>query len=51
MSRQKRFPEKLVVGMTPEMKEFLQEESRRECIDMNEIIRRAITEYKNKREK
>jgi len=32
MARPKRFPEKLVVGLTPEMKEFLQSESEKRML-------------------
>lgn len=49
MARPKRFPEKLVVGLTPEMKKFLQEESDKEGCDMNVIVRRAISEYMEKK--
>jgi predicted HicB family RNase H-like nuclease len=49
MARPKRFSEKLVVGLTPEIKEFLQEEAEKESCDMNAIVRKAILEYKEKR--
>ena len=49
MARPKRFSEKLVVGLTPEMKEFLQKESEKNSCDMNVIVRRAIMEYMEKR--
>ena len=49
MARPKRFPEKLVVGLTPEMKEFLLKESEKECCDMNVIVRKAISEYMEKK--
>ena len=49
MARPKRFPEKLVVGLTPELKEFLQSEAERLGCDMNAIVRMAITEYKERR--
>lgn len=49
MARPKRFPEKLVVGLTPEMKEFLQKEFKKECCDMNVIVRKAISEYMEKK--
>lgn len=49
MARPKRFSEKLVVGLTPEMKEFLQKESDKEGCDMNVIIRRALSEYMEKK--
>ena len=45
MARPKRFSEKLVVGLTPEIKEFLQKEAEKECCEMNAIVRRAIIEY------
>lgn len=48
MARPKRFSEKLVVGLTPEMKEFLQMEADKECCEMNVIVRRAILEYMEK---
>lgn len=51
MARPKRFPEKLVVGLTPELKEFLEKESERKGCDMNAIVRMAILEYKEKLEK
>jgi len=49
MARPKRFPEKLVVGLTPEMKEFLQKEAEKECCDMNVIVRKAIADYMEKK--
>ena len=45
MARPKRFTEKLVVGLTPELKEFLQNESDEENGDMNSIIRKVLTDY------
>ena len=49
MARPKRFSEKLVVGLTHEIKEFLQKEAEKECCEMNTIVRRAIIEYMEKR--
>ena len=49
MARPKRFSEKLVVGLTPEIKEFLQKEAEKECCEMNTIVRRAILEYMEKK--
>ena len=49
MARPKRFSEKLVVGLTPEIKEFLQKEAEKECCEMNAIVRRAILEYMEKK--
>lgn len=49
MARPKRFSEKLVVGLTPEMKVFLQSESVKECCDMNVIVRKAIVDYMEKK--
>ena len=49
MARPKRFSEKLVVGLTHEIKEFLQKEAEKECCEMNAIVRRAILEYMEKR--
>ena len=49
MARPKTFSEKLVVGLTPEIKEFLQKEAEKECCEMNAIVRRAILEYMEKR--
>ena len=49
MARPKRFSEKLVVGLTPEIKEFLQKEAEKECCEMNAIVRRAIIEYMEKK--
>ena len=51
MARPKRFSEKLVVGLTPEIKEFLQKEAEKECCEMNAIVRRAILEYMEKKER
>lgn len=51
MARPKKFSEKLVVGLTSEMKEFLQKEAEKECCDMNAIIRKALLEYMQKSEK
>ena len=49
MARPKRFSEKLVVGLTPDIKEFLQKEAEKECCEMNAIVRRAILEYMEKK--
>ena len=49
MARPKRFSEKLVVGLTPEIKEFLQKEAEKECCEMKAIVRRAILEYMEKK--
>ena len=49
MARPKRFSEKLVVGLTPEIKEFLQKEAEKECCEMNAIVRWAILEYMEKK--
>ena len=38
MARPKRFSEKLVVGLTPEIKEFLQKEAEKECHEMDRKI-------------
>ncbi len=51
MAKPKRFTEKLVVGLTPELKKFLQNESEQENCDMNTIIRKVLTDYKKQREK
>ena len=51
MARPKRFPEKLVVGLTPELKSFLEKESEKKSCDMNAIVRMAILEYKERVEK
>ncbi len=51
MARPKRFPEKLVVGLTPELKIFLEEESEKKGCDMNAVVRMAILEYKERIEK
>ena len=51
MARPKRFTEKLVVGLTPELKEFLQNESEKENCDMNTIIRKVLTYYMKQKEK
>lgn len=45
MARPKRFTEKLVVGLTPELKEFLLEQSEKENCDMNTLIRKVLTDY------
>lgn len=50
MARPKRFTEKLVVGLTPELKEFLQQESGHENCDMNTLIRKVLTDYKKQKE-
>ena len=49
MARPKRFPKKLVVSLTPEMKEFLQKKADKECCDMNVIVRKAIADYMEKK--
>ena len=49
MARPKRFSEKLVVGLTHEIKEFLKKEAEKECCEMNAIVRRAIIEYMEKK--
>ena len=51
MARPKRFTEKLVVGLTTELKEFLQNESEKENCDMNTIIRKVLTDYMKQKEK
>ena len=51
MARPKRFPEKLVVGLSPELKNFLEKESEKKGCDMNAIVRMAILEYKERVEK
>lgn len=51
MARPKRFTEKLVVGLTLELKEFLQNESEKENCDMNTIIRKVLTDYMKQKEK
>lgn len=50
VARPKRFTEKLVVGLTPELKEFLQEESEQENCDMNTLIRKVLTDFKRQKE-
>ena len=50
MARPKRFSEKLVVGLTPELKSFLEKESEKKSCDMNAIVRMAILEYKRSEE-
>lgn len=45
MARLKRFTEKLVVGLTPELKTFLLEQSEKENCDMNTLIRKILTDY------
>lgn len=49
VARPKKFSYKLQVGLTPELKEFLEKESEKEACDMNVIIRRALMEYMEKR--
>ena len=51
MARPKRFSEKLVVGLTPELKSFLEKESEKKSCHMNAIVRMAILEYKERVEK
>lgn len=48
MARPKRFPEKLVVGLTPEMKKFLEREAEKNSCDMNVIVRKALLAYMEK---
>lgn len=45
MARPKRFTEKLVVGLTLELKEFLLRQSENENCDMNTLIRKVLTDY------
>lgn len=49
MARPKKFSYKLQVGLTPDLKEFLEKESEKEACDMNVIIRRALMEYMERR--
>lgn len=51
MARPKRFTEKLVVGLTPELKDFLQRQSEIENCDMNTLIRKVLTDYMKQMEK
>lgn len=51
MARPKRFTEKLVVGLTPELKDFLQRQSETENCDMNTLIRKVLTDYMKQMEK
>lgn len=51
MARPKRFTEKLVVGLTPELKDFLQKQSEAENCDMNTLIRKVLTDYMKQMEK
>lgn len=48
MARPKRFTEKLLVGLTPELKRFLEVESEKENCDMNTLIRKILTDYMRK---
>ena len=49
MARPKRFSEKLVVGLTADIKECLQKEAETECCEMNALASRASIEYMEKK--